>query len=433
MSEQEPDAIAAVKAKIFAKKKKRPVEPPTTATEASISEDIGATMMGATPRMSTTAVAVKAKTSVDEASDITEDGYFDFAEDFQSKIAALSLRDDNFVRRHDGLIKPHHFENHAEAILVGLSQNHYDSYGILPEGPIWAEILKEARTSRIIRDDTMYRDVIAKLKKLRRANISNVDFVLDKIAHFSKRQEMMKAIYRSIELAQKGDFDAIEQQFSKAFDIGVARNYEELDYWGNIEERTQRRIDKASGLIKPVGIPTGVKKIDQLLYHKGLGRKELSVIMGGAKKGKSMGLGELGARFSLQGYNVLYATLEVSLDIIADRLDANITKTEMGNLEDSLHSVKSTVQEKAESAGKFKIVEFPSGQLSCKELKRTIESYRSKGIKFDVIIVDYADIMAPDIYTQNEIENSKQIWLGLRAIAQIENAAMITATQTNRT
>ncbi|MEO9497667.1 MAG: hypothetical protein ABJG42_24550, partial [Vibrio splendidus] len=47
--------------------------------------------------------------------------------------------------------------------------------------------------------------------------------------------------------------------------------------------------------------------------------------------------------------------------------------------------------------------------------------------------VDYADIMAPDIYTQNEIENSKQIWLGLRAIAQIENAAMITATQTNRT
>ncbi|WP_373417589.1 DnaB-like helicase C-terminal domain-containing protein [Vibrio sp. D404a] len=179
-------------------------------------------------------------------------------------------------------------------------------------------------------------------------------------------------------------------------------------------------------------MPTGVKKIDNLLYHKGLGRKELTAIMGGAKKGKSMGLGDIGARISLQGFNVLYATLEVAHTIIADRLDANITKTSMGDLESSMHKVRDKVLEKASHAGEFRICEFQSGTLTCKELRRVIERYRSEGIKFDLIITDYADIMAPDFMTQSETENSKQVWLGLRAIAQAEDAAVLTATQTNR-
>jgi replicative DNA helicase len=53
-------------------------------------------------------------------------------------------------------------------------------------------------------------------------------------------------------------------------------------------------------------------------------------------------------------------------------------------------------------------------------------------IIFDMVVVDYADIMQPDFRTNDAIENSKNIWLGLRAIAFEENLAMLTATQTNR-
>jgi replicative DNA helicase len=53
-------------------------------------------------------------------------------------------------------------------------------------------------------------------------------------------------------------------------------------------------------------------------------------------------------------------------------------------------------------------------------------------IQFDIVIVDYADIMAPDFRTQDTIENSKSVYLALRALAAEENVAMLTATQGNR-
>ncbi|MET2951236.1 DnaB-like helicase C-terminal domain-containing protein [Vibrio owensii] len=418
--EREPDAIAAIRANIAAKgiSKPKPV-----ATEESLAKDLGTMMMGKTKSVPAPVVNPE-----------PEDKPFEFSEDFQTKIAALMIRDENFMRRIDGMVKPHHFERFSEAQIVGLAIRHFDNYGQLPtsEPSVWAEIIKDAQEQRIISSDEC-REVVKDLRRILTSSLSNREFVLEKVADFAKKQEIMKAIHSAIDMAERGDFDSIESRFNRAFNIGMTRSYEEINYWDHIDERTEVRKEKASGLIKPTGIPTGVKKIDSLLYHKGLGRKELTAIMGGAKKGKSMGLGDIGARISLQGYNVLYATLEVAGTIIADRLDANITKTSMGDLESSMHKIRDEVLDKASHAGEFRICEFPSGTLTCKELRRVIERYRSEGIKFDLIITDYADIMAPDFMTQSETENSKQIWLGLRAIAQIEDCAMLTATQTNRT
>lgn len=418
----ETESIARVRARLSSDKE---------ASETKIAEDIGKTMMGTgLPSSKSTPPAI-----INELDVALEDVPFDFSEDFQTKIAALLVRDERFFRRVDGLVKPEHFENHSEAIIVGLAIKYFQEYEQLPtmESGVWGEIFKDAIKHRVIKLEERS-DIVTKFKQIRNHAISGASFVVDKIAEFAKNQELSKVIHRSIDLLERGDFEGIEQAFTKAMAVGISRDYEEIDYWTNIEERTQRRKDRLSGLIKPSGIPTGIKKIDNLLYHKGLGRKELTVIMGGAKKGKSMGLGDLGMRFSLQSYNVLYATLEVSKDIVAERLDANVTKTSMSELDDNVHAVQDDIKSKtASGVGEFIIAEFPSGTLTCKELKRVIERYRANGIKFDVIITDYADIMAPDVYTPNDIENSKQIWLGLRAIAQVENCVMLTATQTNRT
>ena len=61
-----------------------------------------------------------------------------------------------------------------------------------------------------------------------------------------------------------------------------------------------------------------------------------------------------------------------------------------------------------------------------------IEKYRNRGVIFDLVIVDYADLMAPDYRNENPIENSKEIYIGLRALASEFDCAMLTATQTNR-
>lgn len=358
---------------------------------------------------------------------------FDFEEEFQAKIAALTVRDPDFIRRTRDCVEPGYFDNVGNSLIVNLAQTYYDRYARLPNNlTVWVQLIKDAIASKQLREQ-FKETVVEALRAAFKADLSDVEYCVDKISEFSKHQEILRALNESIQLVSKGQFDQIEKRMKKAFLKGAAGNYRELDYWESVNQRTQARKDRLSGLIKPTGIPLGIPAIDNMLFHKGFGRRELTVLMGAAKKGKSMGLGEFALRFSKQGYNVLYATLEVANEIIAARMDANITRTELKNLDDNAHSVEDKViTERNKGVGKLFVLEFPTGSLTPNMLRARIEHYKAQGVKFDVIITDYADIMAPNIRTNDPIENSKDVWVGLRAIGQEEDAAMVTATQTNR-
>ena len=82
--------------------------------------------------------------------------------------------------------------------------------------------------------------------------------------------------------------------------------------------------------------------------------------------------------------------------------------------------------------GLLHIKEYPSGSLKVSNLRRYLESARNKGVQYDLICVDYADLMAPEVKSPNQIENFRQIYVDLRALAFEYNCAILTATQTNR-
>lgn len=360
---------------------------------------------------------------------------FSFDQDFQSKIAALAIHDPKFVRKTTGLINPEYFEDYSEAFLVNAVSEYYQNYRRIPREPsVLAQVLKDAFTKSKTRED-LRREVIEKYKILRKITLEDCDYVADKVAEFARHQAIQNAYVQSANMLEKGRYEEAQKLMEKAFRTGVAGDFEELDYWNDIDRRKKYRIDKESGLIKPNGISTGIPKMDKLLYHKGWGRKELSVIMGAAKKGKSTGLGHFGVKASSLGYHALYVTLEVAKDIIAERTDANVSGVPINELTSTRiveASEKVLEASDREDRGHYKIVEFASGSLSPSMLRRVLEKYRADGIIFDLIIVDYADIMRPDHLTNDAIENSKNVWLGLRAIAFEEDAALLTATQTNR-
>ena len=400
-------------------------------TKAAV-QALGDTMSGKT----VTPKVVAASGSPMQLNEWTEDNAnFDFEEDFQNEIAALTAMDPNFIRRTRDCIQPGHFEDVGNAYLVNIAQTYFDQYNRLPgKASIWAQLIRDAIESKQLRKN--FKDaVVDAFKRAKSSDLSDGDYAMDKITRFTKHQDIMSGLNECIDLASKGDWEGIERRMSKAFMQGAKGEYTEADYWSDLDKRTKLRKDIASGLIKPTGIPLGIPKIDNILYHKGLGRKEMTVLMAGAKKGKSMGLGDWALRFSKQGFNVLYATLEVSVDIIGDRMDANISRTDMDDLNTMINDVASKVQKISDAPkkpGVLKLVEFPSGSLSPKGLQAYIERHKAEGIKFDVVVVDYADIMAPDNPTSDSQENSKQVWLGLRGIASRENVVMLTATQTNR-
>jgi replicative DNA helicase len=370
----------------------------------------------------------------DTDTDETPVAQYDFDSDFQQRIVALMMRDPKFMRRTEGLVRPEYMDSEAMSFLVDISNSYFDKYRRIPKGrAIVAELFKDAFSAKRLREE-LRREIIETYKLINKVSLEDGDFIADKVGTFARRQAVIQAYFRSQSLIDKGDLDGAQNLMKKAFDTGSLEAFEEIDYWNGIEARTQYRKDKAAGLIKPNGITTGVPKLDKMLYHDGWGRKELSTILGAAKRGKSMGLGFFAVNASKAGYNALYVTLEVAGEIIAERNDANISGTDMDALESKMHEVQDSVNKEGSKTGRgeLRIVSFSSGSLTPSMLRRVIERYRADGIIFDMIAVDYADIMAPEHYTDNDIANSKQVWLGLRAIAHEEDAAVLTATQTNR-
>lgn len=364
-------------------------------------------------------------------------GEFSESEDFdgvtQDKILALAIRDQTFARRTEGLLRPEYFQDVGAAILMSMAQDYYAKYKQVPQDAvIWVGLIKKAVRDNRIKED-MKDPVVAAYKKANSASLTDREYIMDLVAAFAKTKAYEATMLQAFELLKKGRIEDVDKAFAKVRQIGSTADFAVIDYWDDIEARTNVRRDMNAGLIKHEGITTGYPKLDSLLYQKGWGRKELSVIMGAAKRGKSMGLGDFALKSSMAGHNTLYVTLEVADKIISERMDANVSGTKMDSLCTSLNDVEAKVRAKyGSNVGTLKIVEFPSGSLTPAGLRRVIDKFKADGIVFDMIVVDYADVMKPNVYTKDPIENSKSVWLDLRAIATEENAAVLTATQTNR-
>lgn len=366
------------------------------------------------------------------ATEAAEEQTYDFDVGFQRKIIALSMRDPIFMAQTEGLIKPAYFTEEVDQAVIGMTTDFYKSYRSVPNRSSIPTMIKDAYAKKKIRKD-LFEDVKKRVVEVFKTQVTDVKFVTEKVAEFAKARAVEDAVLKSAELMAKGDYDKIRKVMNEALEVGLNDDGDTYDYWQELDNRTDHRQAIKSGLIKPDGITTGCKELDDVLDpHKGWGREEVSLLMGPAKSGKSMGLAEFAKCASLDGHNVIYFTLENSNAITADRIDANISDTMVKDLNMTPNAVKAKIQAANARAGAFKIVRFPSGTMKPMMMRRVLEKDRNRGRTYDLIVVDYADIMAPDVFTTSPIENSKSIYLAIRGIAQEYKAALLTATQTNR-
>ncbi|RQT26072.1 DNA helicase [Burkholderia contaminans] len=386
-------------------------------------------------------VALSAVPSTTSAADAAEPlmSKFQFDGDFQSRIAALTLRDTSFNQMVDGLVEPGHFESEIESYLVSLALRYWSKYRKAPANiGIYAMLLREDLDAKVL-PKALGVAAIAHLKNLFETDISDRDFVVDQVATFARHQAMQAAMFKAIPKLDRNDFDGISKLMQTALNVGANAEGDTYDFAAAIDNRTGIRLERASGKLPPQGITTGYRVIDDLLYHRGWGRKELSVLLGAAKAGKTTALIDFGIGAWAAGHNVYYASCEVSREVISDRMDANIAEQAMMELGAHTHEVRDKVRQFADRArradgtnAKFMIDEFPTGSLKVSELRRRLERFKQQGIVFDLVIVDYADIMSPERVTDSAIENSKSVYVDLRGLAIREGLAVLTATQSNR-
>lgn len=356
---------------------------------------------------------------------------YEFDDVFQKKIVSLALRDTVFARRTDGLVKPAFFESEVDQAIVRIAASYYEKYKTAPDIKSIPTLLRDAVAAKKISKD-LIPDLRVRLRDALSLAVTDRDFVIDKVAEFAKHSAIQNALIESARAVSNGDYEKAEKLMRQALATGAQETTVTYDYYDEIDNRTERRRDILRGVITKDGITTGIPELDKHLYHGGWGRGELSAIMARAKFGKSMALGEFAKGASLAGHTVYIATCEVAPMIYADRMDANLSSTAMRLLIDKMFDVQAAIKAASARAGKIIIEGFPSGTLKPSQLRRRLEYFRGQGLRFDLIALDYADIMAPERPSDSPREDSRTIWLDCRAIAQEENAAVLTATQTNR-
>ena len=247
---------------------------------------------------------------------------------------------------------------------------------------------------------------------------------------------MYNAIVQSIQIIDgKNDkltSDAIPEILKDAlaisFDNSVGHDYLEdsesrFDFYHRIEEKLPFDLEFFNKITKG-----------------GLSKKTLNVALAGTGVGKSLFMCHMAAGALSQGKNVLYITMEMAEEKIAERIDANlmnVTMDDLKNLPKQMFDDRITrIQKKTE--GKLIIKEYPTASAHAGHFRALLnELSLKKDIRPDIIFIDYLNICASSRFKMSGSVNSyiyiKGIAEELRGLAVEFNVPIMTATQTTRT
>ena len=263
----------------------------------------------------------------------------------------------------------------------------------------------------------------------------NRDWLVESTEKFCKDKAVYNAILASIKIIDGRDKqhtkDAIPDLLSKAlaitFDNHVGHDYLEdaesrYDFYHRVEEK----------------IPFDLELLNKITAG-GLSKKTLNVILAGTGVGKSLAMCHFAANNLLQGKNVLYITMEMAEERIAERIDANLLELSM----ESLKMVERRVYDsridkiKAKTHGKLIVKEYPTASAHAGHFRSLLEELKLKRTFVpDIIYIDYLNICASQRLKMGANVNSytyiKSIAEELRGLAGEFKVPLVSATQTTR-
>jgi replicative DNA helicase len=264
---------------------------------------------------------------------------------------------------------------------------------------------------------------------------SDQQWLLDTTEKWCRDRAIYLALMESIYIADGNDTkknrDAIPSILSDALAVSFDNNIGH-DYLQNYEERYEfyhRKEDKI--------------EFDLEYFNKitkgGLPNKTLNIALAGTGVGKSLFMCHVASSILLQGRNVLYITLEMAEERIAERIDANLFNVpiqQLAELPKSMFENKVTAISN-KTQGTLIIKEYPTASAHSGHFKALLnELALKKSFKPDIIFIDYLNICASSRHKANSSVNSysyiKSIAEELRGLAVEFNVPIVSATQTTR-
>tara|TARA_B100001094_G_scaffold318437_1_gene362008 strand:+ start:2208 stop:3569 length:1362 start_codon:yes stop_codon:yes gene_type:complete len=333
---------------------------------------------------------------------------------FQSKIITSLLVNNKFIKQIVDILEISYFDTDANKFLIKSIRDYFQKYKTPPTMEAIKVIVDD------VENDVMKTSIVDSLRlSWQHRESPDLEFVQEKTIEFCKNQVIKGAIMESVELLDSQKYDEIKGVIDNAMRAGVERDIGH-EYITGFDERMNQQAR--------VTLPTAWDSVNDLM-DGGLAGGELGVVVAPAGIGKSWTLQAIGADAVKQGKTVIHYTLELNAEYVGLRYDTIVSGQPTGNLQYHKEEVMKKI---SQLKGNLIIKYYPTRTASVNTLTAHLQQCELQGIKPDMVLVDYADIMKS---TSNFTEKRHQIghiYEELRGMAGEFDIPIWTASQANR-
>ncbi|UYA57672.1 DNA helicase [Synechococcus phage S-CREM1] len=349
------------------------------------------------------------------------------------KLEVLVLKnliyDEKFCRKVLPFIKPEYFESHEERVIFDEVNKYVQTYQTIP--PINAIAIETEHRTDLSEDG--FKNVLNLLQSFTEDKV-DYDWLINTTEKWCKDRAVYLSLLESIKIADGKDNtksrDAIpgilQEALGVCFDEHVGHDY--IDDFESRYDFYHRKEEK---------IPFDLEFFNKITKG-GLPSKTLNIALAGTGVGKSLFMCHVAASSLLQGKNVLYITMEMAEERIAERIDANLLNINIQQLHDlpkQLYESK-IIKLARKTVGKLIIKEYPTASAHAGHFKSLLnELALKKGFRPDIIFIDYLNICSSSRYKGNIVNSYtfvKSIAEELRGLAVEFDVPIVSATQTTR-
>jgi replicative DNA helicase len=348
----------------------------------------------------------------------------------ENQIFSNLISNEEYSRKVMPFLVPEYFTERTDRIVFEEIDKFFNKYGKVPS----KDIVKIEVSNRTDVTDEQVKNINELVEDFADEH-SNEEWLVESTEKFCKDKAVYNAILSSIKIIDGKDKnrnqDAIVSILSDAlavsFDNHVGHDYLEnaadrYDFYHRVEEK----------------IPFDIELLNKIT-NGGVSKKTLNIILAGTGVGKSLAMCHFASSMLMKGVNVLYITMEMAEEKIAERIDANLLDLSMEGLKMVERRVFDSRVEKLKEKtnGKLVVKEYPTTSAHAGHFRALLEELRlKKDFTPDIIFIDYINICASQRLKLSGNVNSytyiKAIAEELRGLAVEYKVPIVSATQTTR-
>ena len=253
------------------------------------------------------------------------------------------------------------------------------------------------------------------------------NWFLEEFEGFTRRNELERAILKSADLLEKGNYNPVEKLIKDAVQISLTKDMG-TDYFEDPKSRLMLLKSKNGQ------VSTGWPMLDRTLYG-GFNRGELNIFAGGSGSGKSLVMQNLAVNWSQQGLPGAYITLELSEGLCAMRIDSMMTNTSSKEIFKDIDNVEMKVKLVGKKSGALRIKYLPA-QSTVNDIRAYLKELEIQTkVKVSWLCIDYLDLIMPvsaKVSPNDLFVKDKYVSEELRNLAKELDIIFVTASQLNR-